>query len=249
MCGRIVQARDLKAYAQAVGLDLSLGELPNAPPHYNGAPTQELLVVRRDPHSGERKLQLIKWGLIPHWAKDRKIAGRLINARAESVASATAFRGAYRERRCLVPVDGFYEWKTIGKVKQPYLIGMKNGEPFTLAGLWENWKDLESGEWTRTFTIVTTQANALVGRLHDRMPVIIAPQDQERWLNAGAEAAELMRPFPAEMMTLWPVSTRANSVKNDDAALLDPVQPAVDAEEGDSVTGVNEKPFGPANSE
>jgi putative SOS response-associated peptidase YedK len=125
-------------------------------------------------------LDLIRWGLLPSWAKDRKMAWKLINARAETVATATAFRKAFAERRCLVPVDGFFEWEKVGKEKQPYMIAMLDREPFTLAGLWENWKDPESGEWIRTFTIITTEANELVAELHDRMPGIIAPEDRER---------------------------------------------------------------------
>jgi putative SOS response-associated peptidase YedK len=251
MCGRVIQYRDLDSYARAVGLRKASPDLPNAPPHYNGAPSQELLVVRREPHSGERRLSLIRWGLIPHWAKDSKIAWKLINARSDTIARTPAFRDAYRERRCLIPVDGFYEWKKIGKVKQPYFIGMKSGEPFTLAGLWENWKDPATGEWTRTFTIVTTGANELVAELHDRMPVIVAADDQERWLNIGEEAPDLLRPFPADLMTMWPVSTRANSPKNDDRSLLDPVElpPPADDQGKAVVERVNEEPSGPANSE
>ncbi|WP_375459855.1 SOS response-associated peptidase [uncultured Enterovirga sp.] len=170
MCGRVIQARDPTLYTHVVG-----GEperpVPNTPPHYNGAPGQDYLIGRRHPKTGERTLDVLRWGLIPSWAKDRKVAWKFINARAESVATTGAFKTAYAKRRCLVPVDGFYEWRTVGKVKQPYAIGMTDGQPFTLAGLWENWKDPDSGEWTRTFTIVTTSANDLVAKLHDRMPV------------------------------------------------------------------------------
>jgi putative SOS response-associated peptidase YedK len=136
-------------------------------------------------------LDLIRWGLLPFWAKDQKIAWKLINARAETVATAPAFKKAFAKRRRLVPVDGFYEWKKVGKEKRPYLIGMANGEPFTLAGLWENWKDPASGEWIRTFTIITTDANDLVCELHDRMPVVIGAR-----LDAGKLAQE-GRPQPA----------------------------------------------------
>src|SRR5215217_7894424 len=114
--------------------------LPNTPPHYNGAPSQDFLIARSHPETRDTTLDLIRWGLLPSWAKDQKIAWRLINARAETVATASAFKQAFAKRRCLVPVDGFYEWKKVGKEKRPYLIGMANGEPFTLAGLWENWK-------------------------------------------------------------------------------------------------------------
>jgi putative SOS response-associated peptidase YedK len=192
MCGRVIQARDPTLYTQAVG-SAPERPLPNSPPHYNGAPSQDFLVGRRDPKSSETTLDLIRWGLIPSWAKDRKIAWKMINARSETVATASAFKGAFAKRRCLVPVDGFYEWRKVGKAKQPYAIGMADRQPFTLAGLWENWKDRDSGEWVRTFTIVTTEANELVSKLHDRMPVVIAPEDRERWL-ADPDPSELRNP-------------------------------------------------------
>jgi putative SOS response-associated peptidase YedK len=222
--------------------------LPNAPPRYNAAPSQDLLVLRRHPDTGEKQLGLLKWGLLPHWASDRKIAWKLINARAETVAKIRPFRDAYRQRRCLIPVDGFYEWKKIGRVKQPFLISMKSSEPFTLGGLWENWKDPESGDWVRTFTIITTVANELVGELHDRMPLIIAREDQERWLNEGPD--DLLRPYPAEAMTMWPVSTRVNAPKNEGADLIEPVElPAEpDAEDG-RIGRANDTAPEPANSD
>ena len=250
MCGRVVQVKELASYATELGVKLS-GQLPNAPPHYNGAPSQDLLVLRRHPQTGEDRLGLLRWGLIPHWAKDRKIAWKMINARAETIETAAAFRDAYRARRCLVPVDGFYEWKRIGKVKQPFLIATKGGEPFTLAGLWENWKDPDSGEWMRTFTIVTTDANELVANLHDRMPVIIAAADRERWLDPKQEVDELLRPYPAALMTMWPVSTKVNSPKNDDRELIEPI--TLDAEPfddpGSGVPRANEGGLTPADSE
>ena len=222
MCGRVIQAADPTLYTRVVG-----GEperpLPNAPPHYNGAPSQDFLVGRFNPKTGEKSLDLLRWGLIPSWAKDRKIAWKMINARAETVATASAFKAAYgKGRRCLVPVDGFYEWRKMGAVKQPYAIGMADGEPFTLAGLWENWKDPDSGEWQRTFTIVTTEANELVGKVHDRMPVIIAPEDRDRWLSAP-DPRDLLKPFPADLMRMWPVSRDVNSPKNDRRDLLEPI--------------------------
>jgi putative SOS response-associated peptidase YedK len=223
MCGRVVQHRELSGYARELGINLS-GQVPNAPPHYNGAPSQDLLVLRRDPKTGEGRLGLLRWGLIPHWAKDKKIAWRLINARCETVGKTAAFKDAYRQRRCLIPVDGFYEWKKIGKVKQPFLIAMKSGDPFTLAGLWENWKEPATREWVRSFTIVTTDANTLVAGLHDRMPVIIAPEDRDRWLSPEGKPDDLLRPFPPELMTMWPVSTRVNSPKNEDRELIEPVE-------------------------
>lgn len=222
MCGRVVQQRDPTSYGRLLNVPPSR-PVPNSPPHYNGAPSQDFLIGRVDPKTREHTLDLIRWGLIPFWAKDRKIAWKTINARAETIATSASFKGAYAKRRCLVPVDGFYEWRTLGKVKQPYAIGMADGEPFTLGGLWENWKDRETGEWVRTFTIVTTDANALVAKLHDRMPVVIAPADRDRWLT-DENPADLLKPYPAGLMTMWPVSRDVNSPKNDRVDLLERVE-------------------------
>jgi putative SOS response-associated peptidase YedK len=227
MCGRVVQAKDPTLYTHVLGGEPE-GPLPNTPPHYNGAPGQDYLVGRLNPKTGERSVDVLRWGLIPSWAKDRKIAWRMINARAETVQTAPAFKGAFSKRRALLPVDGFYEWKKVGKEKHPYLIGMADGAAFTLACLWENWKDPDSGEWVRTFTIVTTEANALVGELHDRMPVIITEPDRERWI-ADENPADLLKPYPADLMTMWPVSQRVNSVKNDAPELLERVMQDQDA--------------------
>jgi putative SOS response-associated peptidase YedK len=199
------------------------GGLPNAPPHYNGAPGQDYLIARSHPETKDTTLDLIRWGLLPSWAKDQKIAWKLINARAETVATASAFRKAFAKRRCLVPGDGFYEWKKVGKEKRPYLIAMADGEPFTFAGLWENWKDPSSGEWIRTFTIITTEANDLVRELHDRMPVVIGPDERDRWLN-GPDPQELLKSYPSDRMMMWPVSMRVNTPKNDDPTLLERVE-------------------------
>ena len=250
MCGRVVQHRELSTYARELGINLS-GQVPNAPPHYNGAPSQDLLVLRRDPKTGEGRLGLLRWGLIPHWAKDRKIAWKLINARCETVGKTSAFKDAYRQRRCLIPVDGFYEWKKMGNVKQPFLIAMRSGEPFTLAGLWENWKEPATGEWIRTFTIVTTDANALVAQLHDRMPLIIAPADRERWMNPDEAPQDLLRPYPAELMKMWPVSTKVNSPRNEGRELIEPIYlaPQTAAPPDGDMPRANEAANQPADSE
>jgi putative SOS response-associated peptidase YedK len=163
--------------------------------------------------------------MIPYWAKDRKIAWKCINARGETVQTAAAFKSAYAKRRCLVPADAFYEWKKIGKAKQPYAIAMRERQPFALAGLWENWKEPASGQWVRTFSILTTAPNALVAPLHDRMPVILAPADYDRWLGEEPDPADLIRPYAGDMAA-WPVSPRVNKADNDDAAILDRVEAA-----------------------
>jgi putative SOS response-associated peptidase YedK len=153
-----------------------------------------------------------------------------INAKSETVPNLPTFRDAYRLRRCIVPVDGFFEWRAIKgqKVKQPYAIAMKDGSPFGLGGLWENWKDPAAGEWIRTFAVITTDANALVADIHDRMPLILAPEDYARWLGDEPDPHDLMRPFPAEPMRIWPISTRVNKPENDDASIVEPVEPATD---------------------
>jgi putative SOS response-associated peptidase YedK len=136
------------------------------------------------------------------------------------------FRDAYRVRRCIVPVDGFFEWKAIKgqRAKQPYAIAMKNSSPFGIGGVWENWKEPRTGEWIRTFAIITTDANELVADIHDRMPLILAPQDYVRWLGEEAEPRDLMQPFPAEPMRMWPISTRVNKPESDDASIIEPIE-------------------------
>ena len=195
----------------------------NVPPRYNAAPSQELFVIRQHPQTGERTLDLLKWGLVPYWCK-AKPKPPPINAKAETVHKLPMFRDAYAKRRCILPIDAFFEWKAIlgQKVKQPFAIGMRDRSPFGLAGLWENWKDPETGEWVRTFAVITTAANELVAEIHDRMPAILRAEDYDRWLGVEPDPRKLLKPFPAEPMMMWPVSTRVNTPKNDDADLLVP---------------------------
>src|SRR5262245_5967973 len=176
MCGRYAITTAPEAIRRLFGIG---GETPNFPLHYNAAPGQDLPVIRLHPESGERVLGMLRWGLIPYWAKDRKIAWKCVNARGETVKTAPSFRSAYKSRRCLVPADAFYEWKASGRTKQPYAIAMRHRQPFALAGLWENWKDPESGDWLRTYTILTTKPNELVARLHDRMPAILTTAEYD----------------------------------------------------------------------
>jgi putative SOS response-associated peptidase YedK len=203
----------------------------NYPPRWNGAPSQELLVIRRNHQTGEVSLDPLRWGLIPYWCQDPKGGRKPINAKGESVHSLPTFREAYRRRRCILPVDGFFEWKAIKgqKAKQPYAIAMKDGRPFGIGGLWENWKDPTSGEWMRTFAIITTDANELVAEIHDRMPLILAPTDYTRWLSDEPDPGDLMRPFPAEPMRMWPISTRVNKPENDDPSIVEPIAIATSA--------------------
>ena len=220
MCGRIIQASGPLRYQLVDGLDVPDSRLSNIPRRYNGAPSQELLVIRQNHETGERSLDLLKWGLVPSWSGDPKGGPKPINAMAETVRSKPMFRDAYRKRRCIVPVEGFFEWQATKGGKQPYAIAMKNGAPFGLAGLWENWKIPASGDWVRTFTIITVPSNELIARIHDRMPTILRPADYERWLGSEPDPHDLLITFPSEPMKMWPISKRVNSPRNDDEDLL-----------------------------
>jgi putative SOS response-associated peptidase YedK len=223
MCGRIIQYRTPEEYAASLGLDYSEGDLPKIPVHFNGAPGHDFLVIRRDPRIEHPLLGALQWGLIPSWADDPKIAWQLINARAETAVTTDVFRAAYRYRRCLIPVDGFYEWKKLGPMgKQPYAIGMEDRQPFTLAGLWENWKR-PNGEWVRTFSLLTIQSNKVLADLHDRMPLIVDAKDRDRWMSEEEHPGDLLRPSPVEGMTRWLVSTLVNNSKNNSRELLEPL--------------------------
>src|ERR1700736_4426438 len=177
MCGRVIQSSGPLRYAFVDGMNVRDSRVSNYPPRWNAAPSQELLVIRRNRDTGQVSLDALRWGLIPYWCKDPSGGRKPINAKAETLRTLPSFREAYRKRRCIVPVDGFFEWKAIRgqKAKQPFAIAMKDGSPFGIAGLWENWKDPKTGEWIRTFVIITTDANTLVADIHDRMPVILAP--------------------------------------------------------------------------
>jgi putative SOS response-associated peptidase YedK len=224
MCGRITQ----KSNPHLLGLKIvTLVEPLNTdalPARYNGTPGQEYWVIRQHPKTGERRLDPLWWGLIPNWIKEATPKLKPINATAERVASAPMFRDAYARRRCIVPVDNFFEWRRPeGKgPKQPYAIGMQDGAPFALAGLWEGWRHPESGEVIRTFCVITTDANELLAPVHNRMPVILPPSAYERWLSPiEPDPRDLLVPYPATLMRLWPVSVRVNKPENDDATLLE----------------------------
>ena len=216
MCGRYELHTQPAALALAFGVPFP----PQMRPRYNIAPMQNVPIIRRSP-SGERELVNVRWGLVPRWAKDPNIGNRMINARSETLAEKPSFRTALKRHRCLLPADGFYEWKqTPAGGKQPIHIGMKDQTPFAFAGLFERWLS-PAGEVLDTCTIITTQSNALLAPLHDRMPVIVAPVAFDRWLDvANEDTAELFTPYPADAMTYYPVSLRVNSVRNDDAKLI-----------------------------
>ena len=193
-------------------------------PTWNAAPQSFQPVVRRDPQTGQREAALLRWGLVPSWAKDARIGLKTINARAEDVETKPAFRAALNKRRCLVPADAFYEWKRTGeKSRRPFAIALQSGEPYAFAGLWENWQHAE-GAALESFTILTTAPNSLMEPIHNRMPVIVAPQDYERWLDPAAPLPlDLLRPYSAEEMRAWPVSDRVGSVRNNAPELLNEI--------------------------
>ena len=230
MCGRVIQSSGPLRYAIVDGMNVRDSRFHNYPPRWNGAPSQELLVIRRNHKTGEVSLDPLRWGLIPYWCKDPAGGRKPINAKCETVRELPTFRDAYRKRRCIVPVDGFFEWRAIKgqKAKQPHAIAMKDA-PFGIAGIWENWKEPASDGWLRTFAIITTDANELVADIHDRMPVILAPSDYARWLGEEPDPRDLMRPFPADLMRMWPISTRVNKPENDDPSILDPIELKTDA--------------------
>ncbi len=217
MCGRFTLSQPVAAIASAFKLD----EVPNIDPRYNIAPTQLVpTVLRTSAH--QRQLQMLRWGLIPSWAKDPAMGAKLINARAETVAEKPSFRSAFRHRRCLVVADGFYEWQKQEGKKQPFYFRLQDGQPFAFAGLWESWKD-PNGEVVDSCTILTTEANQLMQPIHDRMPVILASQDYDLWLDPTVQSEQLqnlLQPFPSEAMVSYPVSTKVNKPTNDTPELV-----------------------------
>jgi putative SOS response-associated peptidase YedK len=215
MCGRYASFLPAEATAR---LFRALGPLPNVAASWNVAPTQAAMAVRRHPDSGERRLDLLTWGLVPHFTKDLKAARRPINARAETVATSGMFRGALAARRCLVPADAFYEWRVADK--QPHAIARRDGRPMAFAGLWEGWRGPD-GEVLRSFVIITTAANATLHPLHARMPVVLEEADWAGWLGeAPADALALLRPAAEDILHVWPVDRRVGNVRANDAGLL-----------------------------
>jgi putative SOS response-associated peptidase YedK len=201
---------------------------PHWEPTWNLAPAQDAPVVRVHPGSQERRIDLLRWGLLPHWAKVVKFGRQPVNARAESVATAQMFRDAYAQRRCLVPADAFYEWQTVAGRKRAWVIARSDRQTMALAGLWDGWRGPD-GTVVRTFAIVTTEANATLQPLHTRMPVVLEPADWPLWLGeAAGDPAMLMRPSAASF-ACWPVGSSVNSVRNDGPELLEPLPSGADA--------------------
>ena len=210
MCGRFTLTEDIKAIARQFGVPLP-PPFASYAPRYNIAPTQQVIVVTVE---GQRQMVGMRWGLIPFWAKDPRIGNRIINARAETLAAKPAFRIALRKRRCLILADGFYEWQKLGSGKQPVRIVLKSKKPFGLAGLWDTWTSPQ-GEVIQSCTIITTESNALLKIVHDRMPVILPPDAAQVWLDPKIQEPSLLlpllKPYPSGEMQFYPVSREVNS--------------------------------------
>jgi putative SOS response-associated peptidase YedK len=220
MCGRYVQLLPAEAIARLFG---TRNPVVNIAPSWNIAPTQDALVVRRHPKSGDRHLDLLSWGLVPHFTQGMKNADRPINARAEAAAKSRMFRDALEKRRCLIPADAFYEWQSTPTGKQPYAVARQDRQTMALAGLWEGWRS-PAGEVLRTFVILTTTANETVRQLHERMPVVLEPADWPVWLGeAEGDPMGLLRPPGNDVLEFWPVGRAVNNVKNNNPQLLAPL--------------------------
>ena len=224
MCGRYRLSRRKQIIEEH--FDALSGE-EDWSPRYNVAPTQPIPVIRQHPKEPVRELSLMRWGLIPSWAKDSSAAALMINARSETASTKSAFRDALKSRRCLIPADGFYEWKRNGKTRQPYCFEVDEGKLFAFAGIWDRWKD-PSGQWVKSCSILTTTPNAAISPVHDRMPVILDPDSHDLWLDPGmrnaAATSELLKPYDGRLMRCFPVSARVNCVANDDEECCAPVE-------------------------
>jgi putative SOS response-associated peptidase YedK len=222
MCGRFT----LTDPDQALAVQFDLPEIPDMKPRYNITPTQPVAAIRVGTESGAREMVLLRWGLIPFWAKEPDIGARMINARSETAAERPTFRAAFKRRRCLVVADGFYEWQKQNGWKQPFYIHMRDGQAFAFAGLWERWMGPEDTV-IESCTLLTTQPNDLVRPVHNRMPVILHPRDYVLWLDPEVQEADvlkpLLRPYPFEEMDAYPVSRFVNKPENDDPRCVEPL--------------------------
>jgi putative SOS response-associated peptidase YedK len=222
MCGRFT----LTDPGADLAVQFGLPEIPDMQPRYNIAPTQPVAAVRVSPGSQAREIVMLRWGLIPFWAKDPKIGAQLINARSETVAQKPSFRAAFRRRRCLVIADGFYEWQKQNGAKQPYFIHLREPRPFAFAGLWEHWKDPDASV-LESCTLLTTEPNDFLRPVHNRMPVILYPGDYDLWLDPEVQQPDLLqpllRPYPARDMSAYPVSRLVNSPGNDTPRCIEPL--------------------------
>jgi putative SOS response-associated peptidase YedK len=205
----------------------TVSDEPEWTPRYNIAPTQPVPVIRQNPEEPRRDLSLMRWGLIPSWAKDPSGSASMINARSETAGATPAFRDALKFHRCLIPADGFYEWQKIGKTKQPYCFEINNGKLFAFAGLWDRWKD-PTGNSIKSCSILTTSTNSVTSTIHDRMPVILDPDRYDLWLDPAMHdirtVSDMLKPYDARLMRCYPVSIRVNHVANDDEECSTPVE-------------------------
>lgn len=220
MCGRYILSRDPAGLARYFE---TTGPTPNHRASWNVAPTQDSLVLRRNPKTGARHLDVLRWGLVPRWAKDASGGARLINARAETLVEKPSFREAFRQRRCLIPMDGFYEWMGKGTSKQPFAVALRDSSPMGVAGLWEGWQQAD-GSWLRTYSVITCAAAGRQALLHERMPVILPPESWAAWLGE-CEAHEnppsnLLKPLEDNLLAFWPVAQRVGRVAENDAGLV-----------------------------
>jgi putative SOS response-associated peptidase YedK len=222
MCGRFTLRTPAKELAEI----FRLADVPDLRPRYNIAPTQPVAAVRLVPKDGHRELVMLHWGLIPFWAEDPKVGYSTINARAETVATKPTFRQAFAKRRCLVVADGFYEWQKTDGRKQPFYIHIKDDQPFAFAGLWERWK--RDDQKIESCTIIVTEANDVLNPIHDRMPVILSPEDCDLWLDPKFEDKKklqaILRPFPPSAMEAYPASTVVNNSRTDVETCVERVQ-------------------------
>ena len=222
MCGRYRLSRRKEVLAEYFGADFADMDWE---PRYNIAPTQPVPVLRRD-QQGTLRASLMQWGLIPSWAGDPSVGDRTINAKAETAASKPSFREPLQRKRCLIPADAFFEWKRVGKAKHPFCFEVGDGAIFAFAGLWDSWRGRD-GQSVESCTILTTTPNELLADVHDRMPVILAPEHHDHWLDPGmqdaAAAVALLKPFRSGLMRRYSVSTRVNFVANDDPDCSAPV--------------------------
>jgi putative SOS response-associated peptidase YedK len=216
MCGRYRRTTAEKEIARQYHIPMP--PQLDLPISYNIAPSQNVLAIRKDSQTGIHKFDVFRWGLIPNWSKDERIASETINARVETIDTAPAYRAAFRKYRCLIPADGYYEWKRAGSGKQPYSIQREDGTLFCFAGLWERWKKPKSEDWLRTCTIVTCEANELTREIHTRMPVILQEEYFQGWLS-GSMGKEILRPYPSDLMSAYPISQRVNNPVNNDAGI------------------------------
>jgi len=214
MCGRFAFYSPSEAAAALFGVSATL----EVEPRYNIAPTQFIAAIR-NADDDDRELVMLRWGLVPFWAKDPSIGNRMINARAETVAEKPAYRAAYKHRRCFVLADGFYEWRKAGDRKTPYYISLASGEPFALAGLWENWNDKQTGDSLQSATLITTAANDFMTPLHHRMPVILEATTAGEWLAGSNDLLDDVAAITPPLQA-WPVDRRVNNARNDGEELI-----------------------------